>query len=342
MCVCVCVCVLTKVYVMIRKINTSKKVNPSLKNTESKYVTPTAKDDPVLPGLFVFQGMRGSGKTYAAVMMCRHFETKGYINRTFLLCPTAGDKDQKDTIYANLRTLKQNDVCTNITNFELALQQVEQRIKEDWAKYEEYQKHKKAWDKHVEKKPLSVEEVSILEQYHYFEPSHEVKPKRHMLILDDCQGSNVYTTARHGMLNHLAIKHRHIPVTICFLVQSWVGCPRTIRLNATQYCIFRTSDKTQLDQIYSAFANNVPREVFDEVYEEATTTTKHGFLYIDVVPKEPYMRFRLGFDTYLVPESNGDVKMLNADGDDKNPSTKRKRKDEEALSDDEKEEKKGL
>ena len=103
------------------------------------------------------------------------------------------------------------------------------------------------------------------------------------------------------MLNHLSIKHRHIPLTICFLVQSWVGVPRTIRLNATQYLIFKTSDKTQLDQIYSAFANTVSRSQFDEVYNEATGNDPHGFLYIDVVPKEPWKRFRKGFNHFLVP-----------------------------------------
>ena len=109
-----------------------------------------------------------------------------------------------------------------------------------------------------------------------------------MLILDDCQGSNVYTVARAGMLNHLSIKHRHIPVTICFLVQSWVGVPRTIRLNATQYFFFKTSDIMQLDQIYSAFANSVSRECFDALFKEATHDP-HGFLYIDVVHKELWM-----------------------------------------------------
>ena len=120
-----------------------------------------------------------------------------------------------------------------------------------------------------------------------------------MLILDDCQGSNMYTVARAGMLNHLSIKHRHVPVTICFLVQSWVGVPRTIRLNATQYLIFKTSDVMQLDQIYSAFANTVSRECFDAVYKEATQDV-HGFLYIDVVPKEPWMQFREGFNDFLI------------------------------------------
>ena len=107
----------------IRQVVSKKPVHVKLKNTESKYLTPTDKEDPVLPALFVFQGMRGSGKSYACVQMCRHFEKKGYIQRTFLLCPTAGEKNQKETICTNLKTLDQKDVCTDINNFEKALVQ---------------------------------------------------------------------------------------------------------------------------------------------------------------------------------------------------------------------------
>lgn len=285
----------------IRQVVSKKPVHVKLKNTESKYLTPTDKEDPVLPALFVFQGMRGSGKSYACVQMCRHFEKKGYIQRTFLLCPTAGEKDQKETIYANLKTLDQKDVCTNIHSFEKALVQIQDRVKKDWSTYEKHLLHKKAFQNYTQNNRLSNEETAVLVEHDYNPPSVEVKPKRHMLICDDCQGSSVYTQARRGMLNHLSIKHRHVPLTICFLVQSWVGVPRTIRLNATQYLIFKTSDKTQLDQIYSAFANTVSRDQFEDVYEEATGTDPHGFLYIDVVPKEPWMRFRKGFNKFLVP-----------------------------------------
>jgi hypothetical protein len=121
----------------------------------------------------------------------------------------------------------------------------------------------------------------------------------------------VYTAARAGMLNHLAIKHRHVPLSICFLVQSWVGCPRTIRLNATHYAIFGTGDSTQLDQIYSCFANTVSREAFQEVYDEAIAAP-HGFLFIDVVPKKPFMRFREGFNTFLVVEKNNEIREVRA------------------------------
>ena len=130
---------------MVHRIQVQKKVKVSLKNSDSKFLTPTSREDPVLPALFVFQGMRGSGKTYSCVQMCRHFEKKGYIQRTFLLCPTAGEKDQKDTIYTNLKTLKDNDVCTDINQFEKALQQVQLRVKADWVEYEQYKLHLKTY-----------------------------------------------------------------------------------------------------------------------------------------------------------------------------------------------------
>ena len=285
----------------LRQIPSKQPIHVTLKNTESKYRTPTAPEDPVLPGLFVFQGMRGSGKSYSCVQMCRHFEKMGYIQRMFLLCPTAGEKDQKETIYTNLKTLDQKDVCTDIHQFEKALVQVQERVKADWATVDRFLLHKKAYDTFHRGKKMSNEETAVFVENDYSPPSKDVHPKRHMLILDDCQGSSVYTVARKGMLNHLSIKHRHIPLTICFLVQSLVGVPRTIRLNATQYLIFKTSDKTQLDQIYSAFANTVSRSQFDEVYNEATGNDPHGFLYIDVVPKEPWKRFRKGFNHFLVP-----------------------------------------
>ena len=76
---------------MIRKVSSKKPLKVELKNAESKYKTPTDLEAPYLPALFVFQGMRGSGKTYAYVQMCPHFKQKRYIQHTLLLCPTAGD-----------------------------------------------------------------------------------------------------------------------------------------------------------------------------------------------------------------------------------------------------------
>ena len=60
--------------------------------------------------------------------MCWHFEQKGCVQHTFLLCSTAGDTetDQKGAIYVNLKMLNADDICTNIYQFEKAIVQVQE------------------------------------------------------------------------------------------------------------------------------------------------------------------------------------------------------------------------
>ena len=119
----------------------------------------------------------------------------------------------------------------------------------------------------------------------------------------------------------MAIRHRHIPVTIFFLVQSWTGVPRTIRLNATHYVIFKTADISQLDQIYSTFANTISRSIFDELYNEAISDT-HGFLFIDVTPKKEEKRFRKGFNSYLIHKLRDQPKLSKDEKHIQNEDTK--------------------
>ena len=128
-----------------------------------------------------------------------------------------------------------------------------EQIKADWKVYEKYLEYKEAYENSKKRnKPARIITGTSVQP-----PSKTERLKRHMLILDKCQGLNVHTVARAGMLNQLSIAHQHIPVTIYFLQQSWGGVPWTIRLNTAQYFIFTTSDIMQLGQIYSAFANSV-------------------------------------------------------------------------------------
>jgi hypothetical protein len=41
-------------------------------------------------------------------------------------------------------------------------------------------------------------------------PEKAIRPS-HMLICDDCQGTNMYSNARNDLMSHIAIKQRHIP-----------------------------------------------------------------------------------------------------------------------------------
>ena len=79
---------------------------------------------------------------------------------------------------------------------------------------------------------MPLKYTCVLESRNHALPTKPHKPS-HMLIMDDCQGTNLYGIGRTDLMSHISIKHRPLPLTICFLVQSWTGLPRVIRLNAT-------------------------------------------------------------------------------------------------------------
>ena len=102
-------------------------------------------------------------------------------------------------------------------------------VKREWNNYKQDVKYTKAYKKYITK-PWStpLEDRYILDGRNFAKPTPLKRPS-HLLIVDDCQGTDMYTVARRDLMNHMTIKHRHIPLTICYLVQSWTGLPRVIR-----------------------------------------------------------------------------------------------------------------
>ena len=77
--------------------------------------------------------------------------------------------------------------------FTKALVQVQERVTKDWRTYEKCLLHKKAFLNYSHHKRLSNEETAVLVKHDYNPPFIEVKPKRLMLICDNCQENSVYT-----------------------------------------------------------------------------------------------------------------------------------------------------
>ena len=278
----------------VRIKHTKSKIDVKLKEKTPRFAIKTAKDDIALPAVIVFSGMRGSGKTYACIMFVRHLEKKKYITRTFLLCPTRHSND----LYSNLKTLKDKDSFGNENEFAEALEYIVAAVRKDWEEYDQAQEYVKVYNKALRNPMnLTLQEQMVLE-YHQGETPQPVRKPAHMLIVDDAQGTSLYNNSRRDLLTHIVIKHRHIPISICMLAQSWTGIPRAIRLNTTQFAVYKTGDKTQLKQIYDTFANTIEYEQFEKMYKQAVDQP-HGFLFIDTVPKKEYKRFRSGFNQYL-------------------------------------------
>jgi hypothetical protein len=282
-----------------KSVKYGRRIHVNLTQRQSELAITTDKDDINLPAVIVFSGARGSGKTYSCIMLMRHFELKRYVTRTFLLCPTRHSND----LYSNLKTLHPKDSFEDENNFNVALHYVLTEVTHDWEIYRQekayfavYQK----WLKHPH--TLTLSEQAILERRNGQRPLPIPKPS-HLLVVDDAQGTGLYSNARKDLLTHTVIEHRHIPITIALLAQSWTGIPRVIRLNTTQFAVYKTGDKTQLKQIYDTFANTIEYEEFERMYQQAVQPP-HGFLFIDTVPKKDYKRFRSGFNDYLIPSEN--------------------------------------
>ena len=278
----------------INKKRSHNEINVQLKQKESKFALKTGKDDISLPAVIVFSGSRGSGKTYSCIALMRHFEKKHYITKTFLLCPTRHSND----LYTNLKTLDEKDCFEDENTFCLALHQILTTVQKEWDDYNSELEYKRVFLKaHRNHLSLTLREQNTL-QFRQGEPPKRLQKPSHLLIVDDAQGTDLYCNARRHWLTHIVIKHRHIPITITLLAQSWTGVPRVIRLNTTQFAVFKTGDKNQLKQIYDTFANTVEYDKFERMYKEAVSKP-HGFLFIDTVPKKEYKRFRSGFNHYL-------------------------------------------
>ena len=109
-------------------------IHHTLKKAKSKFKIPVKEGDFSLPGVFLFSGKRGSGKTYAALSLASYLEQQDYVNRFFVICPTF----ESNNIYDNLKKLnKVEDVCSDPLKFSVAVNQVVDRVKEAWTKFEE-------------------------------------------------------------------------------------------------------------------------------------------------------------------------------------------------------------
>ena len=225
-----------------------------------------------------FVGVEGVVKPML-VWLWSNILRKWGITRTFLICPTKTSND----IFKNLKTLDEKiDVCDNENRCKVSLQNIIQEVKKDWKQFEDALKYAKVYKKIMNTgTPPTLEESYILESRNNEIPPPLRKPS-HMVIVDDCQGTDMYSLARRDLMNHVTIKHRHIPITVCYLMQSWSGLPRVIRLNATHFIIYKTGDLKQLKQIYENFATYVNFKEFMKVYEDAVSQP-HGFLFNEFI-----------------------------------------------------------
>jgi len=204
----------------IKRVVSTCPVNSKLKHIHSSNVIPTDTDFIKMPFTACIQGSRGSGKTVSVVTWVKHMERSGYVTRTFLISPTA----ETNKVFKNLSTLSDENVCSTPNMFQQALQNVYDHVKKSMKEHKDSLKYKQVFEKYKNNEPLTLLEESLLQQRQYSLPEIVPKP-RDLLIMDDVQGSEVFTSRRQDLMVQMTIKHRHIPLSIVFLVQTFHGLP---------------------------------------------------------------------------------------------------------------------
>lgn len=137
-----------------------------------------------------------------------------------------------------------------------------------------------------------------------FEPPALTRPVP-VLFIDDMSHSPLYGSSPSNPLINLVLRHRHLGgqgygLTIQFGVQTFkAGINKALRANTMQFLLFRTNDRSVLDDIYEELGAFTSKEGFLSMYGRAVKD-KHDFLLVDVNARDDRRAFRRGFDTILL------------------------------------------
>lgn len=279
-----------------------------------------------LPVQALFCARRNSGKTAAAYFLCKQLKKQGNLNRLYILSPTS--KSRSNAAYWRDLEVNPEDVFDDarVSSLQTILDSIEVEAEE----YREYLKLKEAWDvlhKAMKRKDFEVEDLPeevldiVLQHEELFDDTPPTwrymwkgKPQfpMPMVLLDDCQGSPLMHSP---LLQNFYIKHRHHSysgVSTITTVQSYAaavgGTPKILRLNATVLALWKTHDDHTLESIIQE-ASEVPPHEFLKMYE-FSTREKFRPLVIDFFPKEPWMRYRAGFDRFIELRTFGEIKEV--------------------------------
>jgi len=280
----------------VSKRKTRLPIHQPLKSCRSPFEVETDPDFVRMPVAACFVGSKGSGKTYSAIQFVKTMEDRGYVNRVFLLSPTL----ESNSMYTNLKTLDmEEDVCDDADLFQQALDHVVEKIKTAREEREKEIRYAELYQKFVEGGEDCLDPVELqtlkFQDYRVPEIPEEIRP---LLLCDDVQGTSAFTNKRRDRMQHVAIRHRHLGLSLVCLVQTLQGVPRVQRLNTNVYCLFKTSDLKQLDEIASLFGAYISKEKFLRLFKYATKEP-YSFFMVDLNAKRPELRFRKGFNELL-------------------------------------------
>ena len=111
-------------------------------------------------------------------------------------------------------------------------------------------KREQAGVKNLEDKNAFIEYSNNMDDIYDDINDYNKKRKRKVLIVFDDIISHVRSSKKaQQVLKELLIRCRKLNISLCFLTQPYFSFPKDVRLNCTQYIIFKLNNKRELQNI---------------------------------------------------------------------------------------------
>lgn len=279
----------------------------------------TEPDQLELPALVILCGRFRSGKTVAAVNLLRMlpFDRIFWVGSSYL-----SNKRMLDGL-----PIEPEDVFTDSDDLSV-IEKISAAVQEEADDLVRYEKEMRRYGQMM-KRLQDGSSITFMQDddlLSFFDSGRDMfAPPRHKwggrrpvmaVAFDDCLGSLLFSKPR--KLNKLCTGIRHLGafedgrpalgVSVFFTVQSLKcqvgGLTKTIRLQCTQYVLFRTHNETEIESIWEQCAGDCTKEDFFRVYKhaiEGDPSASHPFLMVDLNRKPcHHSMFRRCFNTYLL------------------------------------------
>ena len=305
-----------KINIKFKKINSN---DYSIKLPKKKaFSIETPEDQLRLHQLQAVVAGRGTGKGVILSSLLQGMKKQNVMDRIFILSPTI---DSNRPIFENLNIKEEDEYhSADPSNIVYIIKKCNQEA-DEWEEYLELKKLYNLIHGILDKETnidsidpnllIRALESGILVK----EPISKYGHKPILgLIVDDFQGSNLYSANPKNLFINMCLRHRHIArgmgVSIFMCMQTYAGpsgLPRTIRQNLTSLLLGPQKNLEVIEQIADEVGGQIEKDKFMSVFNEATKPDhpdkpNHNFLLIDFHPKNKSKYFRKNLNEYLITE----------------------------------------
>ena len=279
---------------------------------KSAFAIETPPQELPLHQLLVSCAKRGGGKTSSLVSKMMDYQKQGLCDRIFVCSPTLGSNK---AVLEQLQ-IADDDMFGNPTRESLI--EIVRKIEIEGEEWREYLKKLENYKRLIKilksKKPIENIDpeflLRCLDDESLLEPprSRYGHSPRLFIFLDDCMGTDVFSTSKNSPFISMCLRHRHlggdgIGASIFMAIQSYTGqgsaLPRCVRQNVTTLCLFKSKDKKSVDKIVEECCEDIDEAQFRECYAVATKEP-FNFLCINFAATESKFRFRKNWDELLI------------------------------------------